>query len=95
MPPWGSHTLSPTRLYTPLHTQERGGVETMKRRKKRRVRRWKIRGEGMREVSPTQALKLLDLLLLSRLLSYPLSSQLLNQQGGSQFKHLTQGSPLG
>ena len=34
MPPWGSHTLSPTRLYTPLHTQERGGVETMKREKK-------------------------------------------------------------
>ena len=41
----------------------------------------------MREVSTPQVLKLLDILLLSKLLSYPLSFQLLNQQGGSQFKH--------
>ena len=77
-------------------THPRKGVKkrTTTKRERRRVRVCKIRGEGMREVSTPQALKLLDLLLLSRLLSYPLSSQLLNQQDGSPFKHLTQGSPL-
>ena len=45
-----------------------------------RVRVWKIRGEATREVSTPQALKLLDPLLLSRLLSYPLSSQLLTNK---------------
>ena len=52
------------------------------------------KGRGNSRGEHLQALELLDILLLSRLLSYPLSSHFLNQQGGSQFKHLVQGSPL-
>ena len=91
------NTLCLTRdCHTPPHSREgRSERKKIKREKReRRVRGWKIRGERVREVSTPQALKLLDLLLLSRLLSYPLISQLQNQQGGSQFKHLIQGPPL-
>ena len=67
----------------------------MKRAKERETIESEIdkgRGEGRGE--HLQALKLLDFLLLSRLSSYPLLPQLLNQQGGSQFEHLIRGSPF-
>ena len=90
--PLGSHS----QLHTPPHSREgRSETKNLKRKEReRRVRGWKIREKERGEVSTPQALKLLDPLLLSRLLSYPLSSQLQNQQGGSQFEHLIQGSPL-
>ena len=65
-----------------------------KNKREGRLRMRKIRGEGRRGMSTPQAPKLLDPLLFRRPLSYPLSLQLLNQQGGSQFKHLNPRSSL-
>jgi hypothetical protein len=86
-----AHAHFYTHLYTHthLHPQE-GGVKKRGRKKgKRRLRVRKIRGDGREEVSTPKAHNPLDPLLLRRFLFYPLSFQPLNQQGGTQFKHLT------
>ena len=65
----------------------------MKKKREKKVRVWKIRGEGKGEEGGGEVRgehpkpQPLNPLLLRRILSYPLSPQLLNQQEGSQVKH--------